>query len=42
MPNEEWFLVTRELTNQEAEGMTDLITRTVASLKLYEHGAIQP
>lgn len=42
MPNEEWLLVTGELTNQEAEGMADLITRTVASLKLYEHGEIQP
>ena len=42
MPNEESFLVIRKLSNPEAEGMIDLITRMVASLKLHEHSEIQP
>lgn len=42
MTNEEWFLVIRKLTNPGVEGMIDLITRVLASLKLCEGGEIQP
>lgn len=42
MANKEWFLVISKLANLKAEGMTGLITRIVARLKLREHRGIQP
>lgn len=42
MSDEECFQVLRKLTNPEIEGMTDIIARTIASLKSHKHSEIQP